>query len=253
MSNTHRGWRSGPYNSRFGRGQRGLAPERSGGDCPTGIDHLARQRGTGTGRVQPEPVPVSQADGEGNSPGGAIGPPSLERAENSTDSPGSPVFRTDGHSGAEEEPWSQMNRRRAELIFRKNRKNLDDAELSELEQLQTLSRSRMQHEFPGPALIDEKLERIDESLRGDGIAKVGRGWLLSCIPLPLTNDAMHQRDMWSTKMTNHGQVINSRSDLSTAWSVNAGTPVARRPFPSADHRTSAVVLRLTSTESAWRN
>ncbi len=64
-----------------------------------------------------------------------------------------------------------MNRRRAELIFKKNRGHLNDAESSELERLQTLSRSRMQREFPGPTLIDERLKRIEERLRGDGVEK----------------------------------------------------------------------------------
>jgi len=70
---------------------------------------------------------------------------------------------------ADEELWSRMNRRRAELIFRKNRGQLNDAECSEMEHLQALSRSRMQREFPGPTLIDEKLKRIEEYLRGVGV------------------------------------------------------------------------------------
>ena len=89
--------------------------------------------------------------------------------KNSIGSPGSPALRSDGHDGAEEEPWGRMNRRRAELIFKKNRGDLQDAERSELEQLQTLSRSRMQREFPGPTLIDEKLKRIEEGLLADGV------------------------------------------------------------------------------------
>ena len=62
-----------------------------------------------------------------------------------------------------------MNRRRAELIFKKNRGQLNDAECSELERLQAFSRSRMQREFPAPTLIDERLKRIEEHLRGDGV------------------------------------------------------------------------------------
>jgi hypothetical protein len=69
------------------------------------------------------------------------------------------------------EAWNLMNRRRAKLIFKKNRGPLSDAESSEFEHLQTLSRSRMQHEFPGPTLIDERLKTIEERLRGDGVEK----------------------------------------------------------------------------------
>jgi hypothetical protein len=61
--------------------------------------------------------------------------------------------------------WSLMNRRRAQLIIKKNRGRLNDSERSELESLQALSRARMQREFPGPTLIDEKLKKIEEDLR----------------------------------------------------------------------------------------
>ena len=50
-----------------------------------------------------------------------------------------------------------MNRRRAKLVFKKNRGILNNADRAELERLQSLSRSRMQREFPAPVLIDEKL------------------------------------------------------------------------------------------------
>jgi hypothetical protein len=62
-----------------------------------------------------------------------------------------------------------MNRRRAELIFKSNRGQLDNAEASELERLQTLSRSRMQREFPGPSLVDERLKEIEEKLQSDEV------------------------------------------------------------------------------------
>jgi hypothetical protein len=77
--------------------------------------------------------------------------------------------RKSSEDGVEEDPWSLLNQRRAELIFRKNRGELDDAERSELEQLQTISRSRMQREFHGPTPIDDKLKKLEESLRGDGV------------------------------------------------------------------------------------
>jgi hypothetical protein len=89
-----------------------------------------------------------------------------------TDSTCAPDLRSGGYNGAADEAWSLMNRRRAELIFKKNRGRITDAECSELERLQALSRSRMEREFPGPTLIDEKLKRVEESLCGDGAEKV---------------------------------------------------------------------------------
>jgi hypothetical protein len=91
--------------------------------------------------------------------------------EESSDAAGASAIRSEGGDGAEEESWSRMNRRRAELIFKKNRRHLNDAERSELERLQALSRSRMQLAFPGPTLIDERLETIEEHLRSDGAEK----------------------------------------------------------------------------------
>jgi hypothetical protein len=89
--------------------------------------------------------------------------------EKSTDARGAPDLRSDVQDGADEEAWNLMNRRRAELIFKKNRGQLNDTERSELEELQAFSRSRMQREFPAPTLIDERLKRIEEHLRGDGV------------------------------------------------------------------------------------
>ncbi len=91
--------------------------------------------------------------------------------EKTTDSPSAPGLRSDGHAGAEEESWSLMNRRRAELIFENNRGPLSDDERSELEHLQTLSIARMQRDFPGPSLIDEQLQKIEEQLGVDEAEK----------------------------------------------------------------------------------
>lgn len=107
-------------------------------------------------------------------PGRASGPsvPSPRSArKESIASPKAVELRTDSGEGSEEETWGRMNHRRAELIFKKNRGHLSDAESSELERLQTLSRSRMLRDFPPPTLIDEKLKRIEEHLRGDGAEK----------------------------------------------------------------------------------
>ncbi len=60
-----------------------------------------------------------------------------------------------------------MNRRRAELVFKKNRGHLNDVDRSELEQLQALSLSRMQRQFPGPDLNDQRLKRVEGRLRSD--------------------------------------------------------------------------------------
>jgi DNA-binding transcriptional ArsR family regulator len=79
--------------------------------------------------------------------------------------------RSDRRDSYEEEPWSVMNRRRAELIFKKNRDGLDDAERLELEGLQSISRARMHREFQSPSLIDEKLKEIEEILRGGGVGE----------------------------------------------------------------------------------
>jgi DNA-binding transcriptional ArsR family regulator len=97
--------------------------------------------------------------------------PRLDR-QASTDSRDTLDPRSDVRNGDEEEEWSRMNRRRAELIFKKNRGHLNDVDSSELERLQALSLSRMQREFPAPTLIDGKLERIEARLRDVRAKKV---------------------------------------------------------------------------------
>jgi DNA-binding transcriptional ArsR family regulator len=72
-------------------------------------------------------------------------------------------------SDVDEEVWRRLNRRRAELIFKKNRGQLSEAEQSELEFLQAASLSRMQQNFAGPTLIDNRLEEIEQKHRGGGV------------------------------------------------------------------------------------
>jgi DNA-binding transcriptional ArsR family regulator len=87
----------------------------------------------------------------------------------STNAPVAQDRRSNVQDSLGEASWSLMNRRRAELIFKSNRGQLDNAEASELERLQTLSRSRMQREFPGPSLVDERLKEIEEKLQSDEV------------------------------------------------------------------------------------
>ncbi len=96
------------------------------------------------------------------------GQPPRPAREKSIDSSEATAVRSGRRAATEEESWTRMNRRRAELIFRKNRGRLNNEERAELESLQAISRSRMQLTFPGPTLIDEKLEKIEEHLRRDG-------------------------------------------------------------------------------------
>jgi DNA-binding transcriptional ArsR family regulator len=65
----------------------------------------------------------------------------------------------------------QINRRRAKLIFKKNRGQLSVAETSELERLQVASRSRMRRDYPAPTLIDAKLNRLEAKVRGSRTEK----------------------------------------------------------------------------------
>ncbi len=85
--------------------------------------------------------------------------------EKSIDFPEAPDPGPEVRDGEDDERWSRMNRRRAELIFKKNRGLLSDVDHAELERLQALSRSRMHREYPAPTLIDGKLERIEARLR----------------------------------------------------------------------------------------
>jgi len=74
---------------------------------------------------------------------------------------------SDTRDGIQDEASAPLSRRRAELIFKKNRDGLNDGEQAELEQLQELSRAQMRRDFPPDSLIDEKLNRLEARLRGD--------------------------------------------------------------------------------------
>lgn len=60
--------------------------------------------------------------------------------------------------------WGQMNKRRAELIRKKNRGILTPSELSEYEELQQLSQAALERAFPAPSQMEEKLERLKAKL-----------------------------------------------------------------------------------------
>lgn len=62
------------------------------------------------------------------------------------------------------EAWGQMNRRRAELIHKKNREGLTEAEREEFEQLQRLSHAALERAYPRPPLDTGTLARLEESL-----------------------------------------------------------------------------------------
>ncbi len=89
------------------------------------------------------------------------------------DSPGTSNSEPASHESqsTEEVHRGPMNRRRIDLIFKKNRGGLNDMERSELEHLQALSLAQMQREFPAPPLIGERLKKIEERLRSDRTTK----------------------------------------------------------------------------------
>ena len=62
------------------------------------------------------------------------------------------------------EEWSLMNRRRSELIHKKNRQGLTPDEQAEFERLQRLCLSAIRERFPPPAIDEDGLERLRESL-----------------------------------------------------------------------------------------
>jgi hypothetical protein len=57
-----------------------------------------------------------------------------------------------------------MNRRRSELIRKKNRQGLTDDERAEFERLQVLCLSAIRERFPPPPIDEEGLKRLRESL-----------------------------------------------------------------------------------------
>jgi hypothetical protein len=62
------------------------------------------------------------------------------------------------------EEWGLMNRRRSELIRKKNRQGLTADERAELERLQRLCFAAIDERFPPPVVDEEGLKRLRESL-----------------------------------------------------------------------------------------
>jgi hypothetical protein len=63
------------------------------------------------------------------------------------------------------EAWSQMNRRRTELIRKKNREGLSGEDQREYDGLQALSYAAIQERFPAPPLDEHRLSTL-KSRRG---------------------------------------------------------------------------------------
>ena len=69
------------------------------------------------------------------------------------------------HSAGAETPASaDTNRRRAELIRKKNREGLAPDELAEYEKLQSLSQAALERAFPASTVGDEALARLEARL-----------------------------------------------------------------------------------------
>ena len=62
------------------------------------------------------------------------------------------------------EAWDELNRRRGELIHKKNRQGLDDAEWVEFERLQAVVLEATETAFPRPPIDYETLERLERRL-----------------------------------------------------------------------------------------
>jgi hypothetical protein len=62
------------------------------------------------------------------------------------------------------EEWGVMNRRRSELIRKKNRQGLTAEERAEFERLQRLCFAAIDERFPPPPIDEEGLKRLRESL-----------------------------------------------------------------------------------------
>jgi GNAT superfamily N-acetyltransferase len=62
------------------------------------------------------------------------------------------------------EAWAAMNRRRADLIRKKNRGGLSPEEQLEYLKLQHLSQAALERAFPAPTGVDDELARIEASL-----------------------------------------------------------------------------------------
>src|SRR5262245_56319533 len=62
------------------------------------------------------------------------------------------------------EEWGLMNRRRSELIRKKNRQGLTAEERAEFERLQHFCFSAIEERFPPPVIDEDGLKRLRESL-----------------------------------------------------------------------------------------
>ncbi len=61
------------------------------------------------------------------------------------------------------EKWGLMNRRRSELIHKKNRQGLTAEEQAEFERLQRLCFAAIEEKFPPPVVDEDGLKRLRES------------------------------------------------------------------------------------------
>jgi hypothetical protein len=62
------------------------------------------------------------------------------------------------------EEWGVMNRRRSELIRKKNRQGLTAEERAEFERLQRLCFAAIDERFPPPVVDEDGLKRLRQSL-----------------------------------------------------------------------------------------
>lgn len=98
------------------------------------------------------PQPMSVAPPAANAMNnGAPGAAAGAAAQPGFPAPGSPA-------------WGAMNRRRAELIRKKNREGSTPEERDEYERLQSGSRTPLEEAFPGPAADEDRLDRLEERL-----------------------------------------------------------------------------------------
>jgi hypothetical protein len=109
---------------------------------------MARQRDSSQPDTSPHPLVQHQAD-----PGQA-GP-----------APPAGAVASEEFPAVGTQAWGRMNQRRAELIRKKNREGLTEAERQEYDRLQALSHAALEKAYPRPALDTEGLARPRENLR----------------------------------------------------------------------------------------
>jgi GNAT superfamily N-acetyltransferase len=71
----------------------------------------------------------------------------------------------DGAAEPGTEAWGLMNRRRAELIRKKNREGLSNEERAEYEALQRQVQRTLERKYPAPSTWGERIAQIEEQLR----------------------------------------------------------------------------------------